>query len=102
MKRPVIFSAVLVLVAGGFSAAVVWQRQTASALRAEVEFQREQEKSRAGLEAETARLRAKQISAADLEALRGDRAALARLRAASSTCSRTRSSRPASSSAPAP
>lgn len=80
MKRPVIFSAVLVLVAGGFSAAVVWQRQTASALRAEVEFQREQEKSRAQLAAETARLRAKQISAADLEALRGDRAALARLR----------------------
>ena len=59
---------------------VVWQWQTAAGLRAEVELQREEAKARAQLAADSARLRAKQISAADLEALRGDHAALVRLR----------------------
>jgi hypothetical protein len=80
MRRPIIFFSVLSLFAGGFSVVVVWQRQSAGGLRAEVELQREQVKTRAELAANIARLRAEQISAADLEALRGDRAALLRLR----------------------
>lgn len=80
MRRPIIFFSVLTLFAGGFSVIVVWQRQTAAGLRAEVELEREQARARGQLAAETARLRAMQISAADLEALRGDHAALVRLR----------------------
>ena len=78
MRRPIIFLAVLALLMGGFITAVIVQRQTAAALRAEVEFERDRERAR--LAAETARLRANQISAAELVALRGDRAALAPLR----------------------
>ena len=80
MKRPIIFSAVLVLFACGFSVVVFWQRKTATGLKAEVEFQREQAGARARLAVETARLRAKQISTVELEALREDHAALVRLR----------------------
>ena len=80
MRRPIIFFAVLTLFAGGFSVVVVWQRQTAAMLRAEVELQREQVKTRAELAANIARLRAEQISAADLQALRADHLAMVRLR----------------------
>lgn len=80
MRRAITFLAVLVLLVGGFASAWVGQRQTAAGLRAEVELQREQARARAQLAADTARLRANQISAADLEALRGDHAALVRLR----------------------
>ena len=80
MRRTTTFLAVLALLMGGFVSAVIWQRQIGAMLKTEVELQREQAKARAQLAADTARLRTGQISAADLEALRGDHAALLRLR----------------------
>ncbi len=80
MRRPIIFFATLTLLVSGFIFTAVWQRQAGATTRAELGSLRDQQQERARLEAENARLRASQISSVDLESLRGDRAALTRLR----------------------
>jgi hypothetical protein len=81
MRRNLAFLGVLtVLVAAG---ATAWwsQRQTAVTLRAELDRRREQDSERRRLAAENERLRAAQVTPAELESLRSDHAAVARLRA---------------------
>ena len=72
------------LVAGlatGGVGAIAWQNMRLAQLRGEAAIQREEGRDLAKLRAENQRLAAEAISPAALEALRGDRAALTRLRA---------------------
>ena len=61
-------------------AALLLQRQEAAALRREIGLLREEGRQLASMRAEHERLRTEKISDAELERLRGDRAALVRLR----------------------
>lgn len=65
-------------VAAGFG--VAWQRQETAALRSELDVLRLQEAEFEPLRIENQRLRGKQIQANELELLRADHAAIARLR----------------------
>jgi len=67
-------------VAVALGLALGWQRLAMGPLRAELEVQRDRQTEVRGLRAEHERLRAQQVPAAELERLRADRAAIARLR----------------------
>lgn len=65
----------------GCCVAIAWQARETLRLRAELEVARLEAAESESLRAENQRLRAKQIPAAELEALRADHAAVLRLRA---------------------
>lgn len=71
---------VIVVVGVGWTTAVLWQRQTARDLRAELARLREEPLDWKGLEAENRRLSTLRPAPADLARLRADHEALPRLR----------------------